>query len=341
MTETMRAFVVTGPGEAGVYEVEVPAAGPGEVVVDVERAGVCGTDVEFFTGHMQYLHDGHAKFPMRLGHEWMGTVSAVGSGVDASWIGRRVTGDTMLGCQACNRCLTGRQHVCEDRTEIGVRGGQPGALAEKIAVPAFALHALPDSIDDSMGAIIEPGGNALRSVEGAKVSPGDRALVLGAGTIGLLCAMFARAQGAEVHIMGRSPRSLDFARSLGFESSWTEDSLPRLPFDAVIDASNAPSLPALAVDLVEPGKRVVFVGLAGSHSYVDSRRLALKDVTAVGVLSASPGMAGTIERFASGAVDPRPLVSATVGLEGVAAVLAGERPPGAGLGPKTLVDPRI
>jgi hypothetical protein len=69
--------------------------------------------------------------------------------------------------------------------------------------------------------------------------------------------------------------------------------------------------------------------------------LALKDVTAVGVLSASPGMAGTIERFASGAVDPRPLVSATVGLEGVAAVLAGERPPGAGLGPKTLVDPRI
>ncbi|NQW73848.1 MAG: alcohol dehydrogenase, partial [Actinobacteria bacterium] len=125
------------------------------------------------------------------------------------------------------------------------------------------------------------------------------------------------------------------------ESSWTEDSLPRLAFDAVIDASNAPSLPALAVDLVEPGKRVVFVGLAGSHSHVDSRRLALKDVTAVGVLSASPGMAGTIERFASGAVDPRPLVSATVGLDGVAAVLAGDRPVGASLGPKTLVDPRI
>ena len=141
--------------------------------------------------------------------------------------------------------------------------------------------------------------------------------------------------------MGRSPRSLDFARSLGFESSWTQESLPQVPFDAVIDASNAPSLPALAVDLVEPGKRVVFVGLAGSHSHVDSRRLALKDVTAVGVLSASPGMAGTIERFASGAVDPRPLVSATVGLDGVAAVLAGERPAGAGLGPKTLVDPRI
>ena len=137
------------------------------------------------------------------------------------------------------------------------------------------------------------------------------------------------------HATGRQPRSL------GFESSWTQDSLPHLPFDAVIDASNAPALPALAVDLVEPGKRVVFVGLAGSPSLVDTRRLALKDVTAVGVLSASPGIADTIERFASGAVDPRPLVSATVGLDGVAAVLAGERPAGAGLGPKTLVDPRI
>ena len=341
MTAMMRAFVVTGPGEAAVYEVEAPVAGPGEVVVDVQRAGVCGTDVEFFTGHMQYLHDGHAQFPMRLGHEWMGTVSAVGAGVDASWLGRRVTGDTMLGCQTCPRCLSGRQHVCDARTEIGVRGGQPGALAEQLAVPAFALHALPDSIDDDAGAIIEPAGNALRSVQGALVGPGERVLVLGAGTIGLLCAMFARANGAEVHLMGRSPRSLDFARSLGFESSWTQDSLPHLPFDAVIDASNAPALPALAVDLVEPGKRVVFVGLAGSPSLVDTRRLALKDVTAVGVLSASPGIADTIERFASGAVDPRPLVSATVGLDGVAAVLAGERPAGAGLGPKTLVDPRI
>ena len=84
MTAMMRAFVVTGPGEAGVYEVEVPVAGHGEVVVDVQRAGVCGTDVEFFTGHMQYLHDGHAKFPMRLGHEWMGTVSAGRARIESS-----------------------------------------------------------------------------------------------------------------------------------------------------------------------------------------------------------------------------------------------------------------
>ena len=86
----MRAFVITAPGEAGVQDVEPPVAAPGEVVVEIERVGVCGTDVEFFTGHMQYLEDGHAHFPMRIGHEWMGTVVSVGDG--GPGVGRR-TGD--------------------------------------------------------------------------------------------------------------------------------------------------------------------------------------------------------------------------------------------------------
>lgn len=90
----MRAFVITGPGRAEVRDVPPPEARPGEVVVDVERAGVCGTDVEFFSGAMSYLHTGQARYPMRIGHEWSGTVAAVGAGVEAAWVGRRVTGDT-------------------------------------------------------------------------------------------------------------------------------------------------------------------------------------------------------------------------------------------------------
>lgn len=337
----MRAFVVTAPGEAGVQEVDAPVVQPGEVVVDVERAGVCGTDVEFFTGEMQYLHDGHARFPMRLGHEWAGTVTAAGEGVDPAWLGRRVTGDTMLGCGACRRCRGGYQHVCEFRQEVGVRGGCPGALAEQLAVPVTALHALPATVDAALGALVEPGGNALRSAQGAGLHPGDRALVLGPGTIGLLVAMFARAAGAEVHLMGRSARSLGFARTLGFDGVWAADELPGLPFDAVVDASDAPALPAMALDLVEPGRRVVYVGLAGSPSLIDTRALALKDVTAVGILSASPGLAGTIDLYARRAVDPRPLIAATVGLDEVGAILAGDRPASAGPGPKIQVDPRI
>ncbi len=337
----MRAFVVIGPGECSVWDVEAPSAKPGEVVVDVARVGVCGTDVEFFTGEMAYLHDGHAAYPMRLGHEWSGAVSAVGAGVDESWIGRRVTGDTMLGCGDCHRCRSGSQHLCRHRTEVGISGGRAGALAEQLAVPETSLHALPDAVDDAAGAMVEPGGNALRATWGADLHPGDRLLVLGPGTIGLLVTEFARAAGAEVHVMGKAGPSLSFVRTLGLDGVWTETDVPSLRFDAVVDASNAASLPALALELVEPGKRVVYIGLAGAPSTIDTRVLALKDVTAVGVLSGSPGLRGAVDAYASGAVDPRPLVAATVGLEQVGDVLAGWRPDDAGSGPKIHVDPHI
>jgi threonine dehydrogenase-like Zn-dependent dehydrogenase len=332
--------MVTGPRRSQVCDVEEPSAGPGQVVVDIERVGVCGTDVEFFTGEMAYLEQGHAAYPVRLGHEWCGTVSAVGDDVDPAWLGRRTTGDTMLGCGRCDRCLGGRQHVCEDRCEVGIRGGFPGALAERMAMPVTALHPLPGAVDDAAGALVEPGGSALRAVRGAALQPGERVLVLGPGTIGLLVAMFALANGAEVHVLGLTRPSLDFARAVGVQGAWTAADLPRLPFDAVVDASNSPDLPAYALDLVEPGKRVVYVGVAGRPSAVDTRTMVLKDVTAVGILGASAGLAGTIEQYAAGAVDPRPLVAATVGLADVGQVLAGWRPAGAGPGPKIHVDPR-
>jgi threonine dehydrogenase-like Zn-dependent dehydrogenase len=335
----MRTFVVTSPHQGAVHDMAPPVAGPGQVVVDVHRVGVCGTDVEFFTGEMAYLHQGQAAYPLRLGHEWCGTVAAVGEGADPAWLGRRVTGDTMIGCGECYRCRSGRHNVCETRFEIGVRGW-PGALAEQLAVPAVALLALPDTLDDTAGAMVEPGGNALRAVRAAALAPGDRALVLGTGAIGLLTAEFARAQGADVHLMAKDRPAVDLAHSLGFGQVWLADELPALPWDAVIDASNAPSLPAVAVDLVEPGKRVVYIGLAGTPSLVDTRTLALKDVTAVGILAASQGLAGTIALYAAGDVDPRPLVAAAVGLDQVGAVLAGARPADAGPGPKIHVDPR-
>jgi 2-desacetyl-2-hydroxyethyl bacteriochlorophyllide A dehydrogenase len=332
--------VVTGPRRCEVAEVESPKPSPGQVVVDIDRVGVCGTDVEFYTGEMAYLPQGYAAYPMRLGHEWCGTVRAVGDDVDPGWLGRRVTGDTMLGCGACERCRDGRHHVCQDRCEVGIRGGFPGALAEQLAVPATSLHALPASVDAVAGALVEPGGSALRSVWGAGLQPGERLLILGPGTIGLLVAMFALAQGAEVHVLGLDQRSVDFARKLGVSGGWTAPDLPRLPFDAVVDASNSAELPARALDLVEPGKRVVYIGVAGRPSTVDTRAMVLKDLTAVGILGASAGLAGTIKAYAAGSVDPRPLVAATVGLGAVGDVLAGWRPAGAGPGPKIHVDPR-
>src|SRR3954464_8592592 len=182
---SMRAFVITGPRQAQVLEVPRPEPAAGEVVVDVERAGVCGTDMEFFSGHMSYLHSGQARYPMRIGHEWAGTVARVGEGVDDSWLGARVTGDTMLGCGHCDRCTRGRQHVCADRYEIGVRNGWPGALAEQLPVPVKGLQILPGQVDAALGALVEPGGNGLRAVKGAALPPGGRLLILGPGAIGI------------------------------------------------------------------------------------------------------------------------------------------------------------
>src|SRR3954468_4075437 len=326
----MRAVVLSGPGECAVREVPVPVAEPGEVVVDVKRVGVCGTDVELFTGELSYLQTGHSAYPLRPGHEWCGRVREVGAGVDAGWIGRRVMGDTMLGDRTCRRCRRGQQHVCEQRQEVGIRGGRAGALAEQLAVPAWLLHVLPDSVDEVLGALVEPGGNAWRAARATGLVDGDRGLVIGPGTIGLLTAMFLRAAGVEVHLLGVTGSSLAFARGLGFDTAWTRETLPELPFDAVVDASTAPGSPALAVDLVEPGGRVVCIGIAGTPSTVDTRALLLKDVAAVGILSASPGLDDTIAAYAGGEVDPRPLVAATVGLEQVGAVLGGDRPPGGG-----------
>jgi len=336
----VRAFVVSGPHTGAVEDVPRPVALPGQVVVDIDRVGLCGTDVEYFTGEMAYLQQGHARYPMRLGHEWCGTVSAVGDGVDPGWIGRRTTGDTMLGCGRCERCLSGRQHLCEERFEVGIRGGWPGAMADQLAIPVTALHPLPEAVDAVAGALVEPGANALRAVQAAGLSSGDRVLILGGGAIGLLGALFALAQGAEVHLLGRSQRSLHFARGLGLHGVWSIDQLPARPYDAVIDASNDATLPALAIDLVEPGKRIVYIGLSGTPSPIDTRSLALKDATAVGVLSGSGALAAAIELYASRAVDPRPLVATTVGLDEVGAVLGGWRPEGSGPGPKLHVDPR-
>ena len=222
----MRAFVVTAPHESCVMEVAAPIAGTGQVVVDVHRAGICGTDVEFFTGEMAYLHQGHAHFPLRLGHEWMGVVASIGDGVDESWHGRRVTGDTMLGCGRCRLCLSNRQHVCHERYEIGIRGDWPGALAEQLLVPVSALHALPDTVDDVAGALVEPGGNAMRAVRAAGARVGSRVLIYGPGTIGLLAALIAESDGLEVHLAGRSSTSLEFARSIGLHHAWLLDDVP-------------------------------------------------------------------------------------------------------------------
>lgn len=336
----MRAFLITGPRAASVAEVPEPHATDGHVVVDVIRAGVCGTDVELFTGSMPYLHDGSTSYPVRIGHEWCGRVSEVGGDVDPSWLGALVTGDTMIGCGRCDRCRAGKHHVCEDRLELGIRDGLPGALAERLLLPDVALRRLPDEMDPEAGALIEPGGSALRAVRAARLSPGSAVCIWGSGTLGLLALQFALAEGAVVDVVGIRPEQLTLAAALGARNTYLPDEVPDGGYAAVIDMSTAREAPARAVEIVEPGGTVVLVGIAEEPSVLDTRRIVLRDVTVVGILAASAGLEGAIEMFASGRIGTEPLVAEVVGLEEVADVLGGARPPSPTGAPKTLVDPR-
>lgn len=300
--------------------------------------------MEFYTGHMAYFALGYAEYPLRLGHEWTGRVSAVGDPADEHWIGKRITGDTMLGCGECSYCIAGHQHVCPNRYEVGIRGGWPGALAEKLVIPARFAYEIPGHVSLAAAALVEPGGNALRAVRGAQPEPGQQVLVLGSGTIGLLAAQFAMAAGAEVHLGGVREGSLQLARELGVPhtarlAELSESEPDR--FDAVIECTSDETMPALAVRLTRPAGRVVFIGLSAVPSLIDTRDIALQDITAVGVLSASGGLAGAIESFASGAVVPDSLVSEVIALADVPDRFEGRRGRDAGPGPKVHVDPRL
>ena len=332
----MRALVITGLESARVEEVEVPVPGAGQVVVDVRRAGICGTDVELFTAQLAYFAQGKTGFPLRPGHEWCGVVSALGTGVDPGWLGVRVTGDTMLGCGRCARCRAGHGHVCADRREVGIVGWA-GALAEKVLVPASSLYRLPDMIDDRAGALVEPGGNAWRAASAAQAGPGQRILICGPGTIGLLTTAFARAAGAEVHILAVDRGRKDLASSFGASGYWTADDPPPGTYDAVIDATDDHQMPAAALARAEPAGRVVYIGVSGAPSLIDSRDLVLGDLTAVGILGASAGLAPAIEHYADGRVDPSGLVQVTVGLGQAAEALAGQI--SAAPGTKIHIDP--
>lgn len=335
----MRAFVITEPHIGSVVQVNEPVVGEHDLLVAIERVGICGTDVEFFNGDMAYLQSGHAQYPLQLGHEWCGRVVEIGLQVDEKWRGKFITGDTMLGCQRCERCTSGYQYLCHDRDEVGIRNGYPGALAERLVIPEFAAHVLPDDLDPALGAMVEPTGNALRSVDATKLKAGERLIIFGPGTIGLLCALIAKSRGIEVHLVGVEEKSLTFARQFGFAGVHHIDAIPQIPIHAVIDATFNNEIPALSLELLEPGRTVVYIGIAGIPSMIDSRTLVLKDLTAVGILSGSPGNAGAIKLLSTGAIDPRPLIASVVSLEESAEVLAGKRPGAIGDGPKIHIKP--
>ena len=185
--------------------------------------------------------------------------------------------------------------------------------------------------------LVEPGGNAWRSASAAQAGPGRRVLVCGPGTIGLLTAAFATAMGAEVHIWALDRDREELAGSFGATGYWTADDPPPVTYDAVVDCTDDHQMPAAALARAEPAGRLVLIGIAGVPSLVDSRDIILGDLTVVGILGASAGLAPAIGYYARGRVDPSRIVQVTVGLDKAAEALAGKVSTGAGT--KIHIDP--
>lgn len=268
----VRALVKTGRGEGLVElrEVPEPRPGPGEVLIEVQAASVCGSDVHIY-------HDRHPYWPpVVLGHEFAGVVAEVGPGVEGYRPGDGVVSETSTGaCGRCFLCRTGNRQICPDKRAPGI--GRNGAFAPYLVMPAELLHRIPQGLSFEEAAATEPTAVAVHAVaERAAVRPGERVVVLGPGPIGLLCLQVARACGAAWVAVVGTPRSaqrrLPAAKELGgipIELG-REDPVARVAeltegqgADVVLETSGSPAAVALAPHLVRRLGRVCELGVTG------------------------------------------------------------------------------
>jgi len=233
----MKAAVLVSPRRVEVRDLPVPEPGPGEVLVKVTHAALCGTDHHIYLGEFE----GRVEYPAVLGHEFGGIVEAVGPppggmasafGHEPPARGTRVAVDPDIHCGTCPACREGTFSACSSLKLVGV--DLAGALAEYVVAPAANCHALPDSIPDELAPFIELYGIACHSVGRAEVRPGDVAVVMGSGRVGLvitdlLCGSFASA----VIAVDVDPAKLKIAKGLG--ASHVINSREEDPVEGVLD----------------------------------------------------------------------------------------------------------
>jgi len=267
----MRGIVWHGPEEMSVEEVAAPEVGPGMVVVRPEATGICGSEIEGYLGRM-----GNRTPPLVMGHEFAGTVTEVGDGVDEGLLGRTVAVNPLSSDGTCPLCRAGLTNLCPNRRLVGIHS--PGGFAEYTLAPAANVYPLPEGVDARTGALAEPLANGVHAARlgtagGHRV---EHAVVIGAGTIGLMCLQAAVLDGApEVHAVepheGRREQALVLgakaAHATGEEAGQAlEGATEGLGADLVIDAVGAEVTRRMALDLLRPGGRAVFIGLHDDDS---------------------------------------------------------------------------
>jgi 2-desacetyl-2-hydroxyethyl bacteriochlorophyllide A dehydrogenase len=279
----MKAVVVERPNQVAYQEVEAPAVGPDDVLVESRAAGLCRTDIEMMTG--VFTDPRWVRFPLIPGHEWVGTVAAVGASVDSVVAGERVVCEGLIPCHRCPRCRSGKTQWCENVDALGFT--RPGGYAELVAVPARVVHRLPDHVSFDAGVLVEPASVVLHGLEKARPQPGEAVGVIGVGTLGALAILLMRLHSpAGIVAYGVREEELELARRLGATEVVLvgERQAAEAELDLVVETAGAPPAVELAGRLCRPGGRAVLLGIAGEGRTLTlpSDLLVGKDMSLIG-----------------------------------------------------------
>lgn len=266
--DPMRQLVLAAPGQFVPRNVDLPSRSNGGALVRIQRVGVCGSDFHAYTGrHPAYV------YPRVLGHELAGTVIFAGSNEHGIKEGNRCAIDPYFNCGDCSTCRAGRTNCCERLEVLGVH--RDGGMQEILTVPYRLLHSSETLSLDEL-ALVETLGIGGHAVERSGARTGERALVIGAGPIGLGTALFARAAGCQVFVVEPNQHRREFAKSQGCEVVSSADNLSA---DVVFDATGNAGVMAKSLHRVAPGGRLVFVGLTGDPVSLDDGLFHKREIT--------------------------------------------------------------
>jgi 2-desacetyl-2-hydroxyethyl bacteriochlorophyllide A dehydrogenase len=290
-----------------------PAPASDEALVRVQLTGICGTDLAMLSGYSDYT-----GIP---GHEFVGEVV---ESADAGLVGTRVVGEISAACGTCPTCVQERlPGHCPTRTVLGIQG-RPGSMAEYLTLPLVNLHPVPEGVSDEAAVFCEPLAAALQIQEQVAIRPGSSVLVVGAGRLGQLVARTLALTGCRLTVVARHARQRERLRLVGVEVVEPGGVRPRSA-EVVVEASGSPSGFALSVDAVHPRGTVVLKSTYSEPLPLDTGRVVVDELTIVA--SRCGPFPAALRLLQQGAVDPAPLIHATLSLdEGVRAFELAARP---------------
>lgn len=309
----MRAVVIEQPDTVKVSTVDDPAPGPGQVVVQVAACGICGTDIHIVDGEF-----GPTPYPVVPGHEFAGTIAAVGAGVDRLRVGDPVAVDPSLFCGKCHYCAIGRGNLCESWNAIGVTTG--GACGEYALAPAQNCYALPAGVGLTQAALIEPLSCAVRGFDLLPRDLGAHYLVYGAGTMGLMMAQLARNAGAgSVSIVDLNTDRLEVAGRLGVDATATHaDEFDRAQgWEVVVDCTGVVAAIEDALTRVRRGGTYQQFGVAPADATANFSpfRVYNDEITIVGSMAVLHSYGRAVELMGRGVIDADTMISHSFALD--------------------------